>query len=142
MMNPGKAIANGIKAIVDTRRAQGRPVNWEAIMAEVEVMANREFQRPIDVPQCPACSQPPFLSIYPQFSYAHRSSTHDNKKFVFFGCQHAQKLAPNFSMMNEEQIDIFTTKWREAVKSIFDEATSHYTPEQKSERAKVLEITL
>lgn len=142
MINPGKAIANGIKAIVDTRRAQGRPVGWTDIQAEVEVMANREFQRPVDLPACPACSQPPFLNIYPSFNFAHRSSTQDNRKFVFFGCRHAQRIAPNFSIMTEEQIDVFSAKWRESIREIFEEVTSSYTPEQKANRAKVLELSL
>lgn len=140
MINPGKAIANGIKAIVDTRRSQGRPVNWEAIQAEVEVMANREVMRPVDVPPCPACSNPPFLNIYPNFHFAHRSSTPECKKFVFWGCPHAQKIKPQFSMMTEQDLDIFEAQWREMVPVIFEQATSHYTEEQKRERAKALEI--
>ena len=140
-MNFGAVLAAGIKSIVDIRRSQGRPVDWKSIQAEVEEMANREFTRPIPLPACPICSQPPFYSIYPNFSYGHRSSTPEHKKFVFFGCQHAQRLAPNFSMMNEEQIDVFSVKWKESIKGLFEEATANSTPEQKAHRAQVLELS-
>lgn len=141
-MNVGAQIAKGIKRIVDLRKSQGRSATWADIQPEVEDMANRVWSNPKELPACPACSQPPFLNIYPNFTFAHRSSTPESKRYVFFGCRHAQRLAPNFSMMTESDIDIFETRWRASIRELFDEATSHYTEEQKSARAKVLEIDI
>ena len=141
-MNFGESLAQQIKQCIDLRRQRGASVAWTDVQPEIANLANRLINAgPREMAECPICSQPPKDKRYPQFWLAHRSThKHQDSRWLLVGCAHAHAI--NFTpVMSDQDVDEFELKWREEVKVLFEKHTESWTPEQKSHRANVLQLT-
>ena len=125
------------KTITDltaSRRGQGLSLHPNEVGPLAISALERLYHTPPDIPQCPVCSSPPRLSLYPTFNYAHNTSAKRGEScWILIGCSHSSAI--NFEkILNAELRDEYEANWRKEVIQLFDKHTATWTPEERRVR--------